>query len=230
MNANERLLRAARDGDIGAMRAAIAEGADDLNQALIRAAGEGRALAASYLLDAGADIHFASPLSAVYSDALAAASAGGHSETARLLIERGARASHPNGFALRCAASSGDLETARVLLDAGAVINPQSAAETPLRRAASEGDAAMMELLIERGANIHARGEIALAYAARNGHREAAQLLLDRGASALDASRKLWDEEQRAFLWSLDLAPKDRAGIEKSLAPSQRAKLEAAGD
>jgi hypothetical protein len=90
--ANEKLRDAAERGDIGGIRAAMAEGADNLNWALFAATEAGEATAVAYLLDCGADPNaithsfgrFIVPLST-----LRRALDFGREELFELLIERG---------------------------------------------------------------------------------------------------------------------------------------------
>jgi hypothetical protein len=51
MDANQKLIEAAKQGDIGGIRAALAEGATDLQTAFREAAFADQAVAASYLMD-----------------------------------------------------------------------------------------------------------------------------------------------------------------------------------
>jgi ankyrin repeat protein len=125
---NEELLAAAKAGDVGAIRAALALGPkylgpEDVNRALNYAAAQGHVLAVNYLLDQGADIHFQpwyiiSGIKVGTGDALSEASEGGHIEVVRVLLERGA--DPRNCWALDVAAEEGHMPIVELLLQAGA--------------------------------------------------------------------------------------------------------------
>jgi ankyrin repeat protein len=133
---------------------------------------------------------------------LTLAALGGHLETARLLIERGASVNpmSDDGSALLMAAWGGHEPMVQLLLQAGADVNLASASgETPLMAAAYKGFAAIAELLLGHGADVNAQtsrgttdfvnisppvcGESALHLAAAEGHRRVVELLLTHGAS-----------------------------------------------
>jgi ankyrin repeat protein len=125
MRANGALRKAAEAGDIGAMRAAAADGASDWQGALFAATRKDQALAAAYCLDNGAQAYVSEdeggyhPIhEAVFANAL---------QVARLLLERGA---DPN-------VEEGDTETIFPLPEAARLKNP-----------------AMVRLLIEYGATL----------------------------------------------------------------------------
>lgn len=61
--ANHQLMEAARLGDIGGIRAALAKGADDLTHALLEAIQNECAQAVGYLIDNGANINISEDLS-----------------------------------------------------------------------------------------------------------------------------------------------------------------------
>jgi len=106
------LLRSARRGDVGGIRAALADGATLLDAALVVATRRGRTLAAEYLLDHGADANWGD------GRALAHATLRRHFATMRMLIARGTQRSLDG--ALMFAAANRNLAGARFLLDAGA--------------------------------------------------------------------------------------------------------------
>jgi hypothetical protein len=104
------LLDAAWEGDIGAMRAAIAAGARDLDGALYRTADKGHVLATAYLLDAGAN-----PNACLGSgQPLHWALVSGQEGTVQLLLERGARLPQADEC-LAWAASWSGIETLRLV-------------------------------------------------------------------------------------------------------------------
>jgi ankyrin repeat protein len=148
---------------------------------------------------------------------LATAAAGGHVETVRLLLERGAdpnapEAAAPHGKALYEAAAGNHLEVARLLLEHGA--NPNASVESSgdcCWRARRDGHQEMLDLLSSYGgapkfanccysgwielasamlnANpVVAEDEEALGYAASEGHLELLRLFLRVNP---DAARKL---------------------------------------
>jgi ankyrin repeat protein len=87
---------------------------------------------------------------------------------------------------LHGAAAGGKTDVAALLLDRGADIEARTVlGVTPLHDAANAGYAATVALLLDRGANIEARtqmGDTPLHGAAVGDHREVVTLLLDRGA------------------------------------------------
>ena len=101
--------------------------------------------------------------------------------------------------ALHHAAQGGHTETAALLLDRGADIKAKDYTEsgygrTALQLAALWGHTETAALLLDRGADIEAKayyGQTALHYAARGGKAETAALLLDRGAD-IEAKDLLW--------------------------------------
>jgi ankyrin repeat protein len=179
-SSGEQLLLAAKNGDIGALRAALADGADTLDSALVTAAGEGHGLAATYLIDSGADLQVLD-----YWPARRAAE-GGHLDTLRLLLDRaGDNAPDMAQVVLSEAASHGHEELVRWLLDEGHA-NPAGAADTPLKRAALKGHLSVAELLLERGKASPEQLNNALGQAAKSDTATVARLLISRGAT-LDA-------------------------------------------
>ncbi|KXG52095.1 uncharacterized protein PGRI_083790 [Penicillium griseofulvum] len=121
--------------------------------------------------------------------ALHAAALGGHTETIRLLLERGADVNAQggeDGTALYAAALRGHTETIQLLLERGADINAQGGEDgMALYAAASRGHTETVRLLLDQSADFNARnGEdrTALHAAALGGHTEIVLLLLLQGA------------------------------------------------
>jgi len=122
---------------------------------------------------------------------LGLASFFGHLETARLLLDKGAKVDVPsNNFLkavpLRSASVAGHLEVAKLLIDRGANVNALGeAGETPLHEVAGVGRIEFARLLLDHGANINARGEngkTPLTVALENKKTEMAEFLRSRGA------------------------------------------------
>ena len=139
------------------------------------------------LLDHGQDLNakggdFGAPLNA--------SCLGGHTEVARLLLDRGAeinRKSHHLGMtALHLASQSGNVSLVRLLLDRGASVDIKDEnGESPFVYACKSGECEIMELLLELGASIE-KEDLSLhnpLMAAVIGERHSAiKFLLDRGA------------------------------------------------
>jgi uncharacterized protein len=157
------------------------------NDDLLAAAERGDRIAASKLLDAGADpnaraVDETTPLHwAVRGDSL---------ETAALLLESGADAVAADRYGitpLYLAAENGNAALIAKLLDAGADANALApTAETALMTATRTGLTAAITLLLDRGAELDARDpefqQTALMLAVREQHPAAVQLLIERGA------------------------------------------------
>jgi hypothetical protein len=154
------LATAARDGDVVAVRAELAAGAD-ANQ--VESDGSSALLWAAY--------HSSEDLAA-------------------LLLARGADPNRANGFGvtpLLQASRNGDVEMMRALLDGGAdVARAVRDGETPLMAAARTGNEAAVQLLLERGSDPNATetlaGQTALMWAAVEGHLPIVDALLRAGA------------------------------------------------
>jgi hypothetical protein len=155
-SANKRLIFAAAAGDLGAMRSALSDGADELTDALIAACEHGQTLAASYLLDQGAEKHGAQ------TRALHAALSKGRAETARMLLERGVplatgfgRPDHPQAApnSLVAATQSGDAETVRLVLEYRP--NLQTDGPEALGQAVERGQPEMVRLLAGAGLSVN---------------------------------------------------------------------------
>jgi len=178
---NERLVWAARDGDLGKVKLAWAEGANihcDQEDALESAAAEGHYDIVEFLLDKGAII--------------TPSLIGRRIENltmAKLLLDR---APHldldaDDGYLMKCAVNC-DMRYAyhngekaiSVLLDRGA--KADVADNYALKMAAQRGDARMLELLFGHGVDVCAADNFALKLAVLAENKEIAQLLLEHGA------------------------------------------------
>ncbi|KAL8349506.1 hypothetical protein RB598_005066 [Gaeumannomyces tritici] len=97
-----------------------------------------------------------------FNSVLYAASAGGHKNVARLLLDAGADANAQGGFygnALQAASEGGHEDIARLLLDAGADANAQGGFYGSALQAASErGHEDIARLLLDAGADANAQG------------------------------------------------------------------------
>ena len=154
------LAQVAREGDVEALRALIAQGADvdgresDETTPLHWAVYENEADAVDALIAADADVQ---------------------------------AVSREGATPLSLAALNGDARVIAALLDAGADVNERLGnGETPLMMAARTGSVEAIDLLLDRGAEIDAteelRGTTALMWAAANRNPAAVGRLLERGA------------------------------------------------
>lgn len=193
------LMRAAAAGDVRTVERLLDGGADadrvvpGQGTALILAATAGADDVVAALLARGADPNLADPAGNRWTNlprtALNGAARAGCVESARLLLDNGARVdAAPEGDAtpLMAAARYGHLDVARFLVERGADVDARIRGDgTPLIEAAREGHAAIVELLLERGAtpDIAVSGDgNPLIMAAAGGHLEIARTLLDAGA------------------------------------------------
>jgi ankyrin repeat protein len=121
--------------------------------------------------------------------ALHFASYFGQPDSARLLLEQGAKAdavaSNPTQvMPLHSAASARNLDAARLLLEHGAPVNArQQLGWVPIHAAAQNGDRAVLELLLKHGADptiANDDGKTAAKVARDKGHSEIADLLEQR--------------------------------------------------
>ncbi|MBA3536994.1 MAG: ankyrin repeat domain-containing protein, partial [Tatlockia sp.] len=118
------------------------------------------------------------------------ASAYGHTDTVRLLIDAGANvdAQEPKGnfSPLHVAAQNGHITIVELLLSKGARTEVQTnAKETPLHSATSSDHKSIVELLVAKGATIDVQNKdncTPLYSAIRNGSLLAVKLLIDKGA------------------------------------------------
>ncbi len=118
---------------------------------------------------------------------LGLASFFGHSDTVKVLLEKGADVNQPSSNAwqvqpLHSAVAARSLEIVTYLLQNGAEINaPQQHGFTPLHTAAQHGDGDMIKLLLEHKADINATtssGETAMDIALKCKHTEAAHMFV----------------------------------------------------
>jgi len=161
---NDRLLEAARGGDVDVVRALVGDGADvnaargDGMTALHFAAESGRAEVARVLLEAGAAVDAGTRIGR-YAP-LHMAARGGHGPVVALLLEAGADANaattNSGVTALHLASAAVDGRSAvAALLDHGADPNARegSAGQTPLMFAAAANRPAAVAALLEAGAD-----------------------------------------------------------------------------
>ncbi|RYC59762.1 hypothetical protein CHU98_g6447 [Xylaria longipes] len=130
-------------------------------------------------------------LSGRYKTALQAASAGGHTIIAWLLLGNGADVNLTSRIdkatPLMAASDNGQTEVAWLLLDQGAYVNVNEGGywDTPLLAASYGGHTEIVQLLLDFCADIEAENcddGTALTTASSEGYAEIVQLLLDKGA------------------------------------------------
>ncbi|MDR2384561.1 MAG: ankyrin repeat domain-containing protein [Tannerella sp.] len=131
--------------------------------------------------------------------ALMSASGKGHTEVAKLLIEKGAdvNATRKNGWtALMCASLKGHTEVAKLLIEKGADVNATRKNNwTALLMALGIGHTEVAKLLIEKGADVNIankNGWTALMSAAFNGYTDVAKLLIEKGADVNAIDKDGW--------------------------------------
>jgi len=145
---NTILIAAVIGGDINAVNAAIAAGADVHHHsglALRHAAAEGHAEVVRRLLAAGADVHAQDDVALRY------AAANDHAETVSLLLAAGANVHAKHEDALRHAAVNGHAEVVQRLLVAGADVH--AADDAAIEQAACHGHADVVRMLLAAGAD-----------------------------------------------------------------------------
>ena len=186
-------LRAARSGDITAVKKFIRSGADINKQyekgvtALWIAATKGHELVVKTLIEAGANVK----LRYRGNTALMTAAEYGHLRIVKMLLAAGSNVHSSNriGFtALIQAAKNGHKSVAKTLLEAGANPNEDSRVtpSTTLRLAAYNGHTDIVKMLIEAGANVSSPEENnsrPLVAAAKGGHERIVNILLEAGAN-----------------------------------------------
>lgn len=173
------LLAAAAEGDLEAVRAALAAGCevdaqDDASTLsdevigatpLIRACQAGQTEVVAELIAAGADIEKQSHAFPTSINPLMAAAEGGHLAVVQQLLEAGADIGAKNkGFEggrmqpIHFAAEGGSADIVQLFLDRGGKANAKAADKvTPLHCAVSSGDLATVECLLAAGADPHAK-------------------------------------------------------------------------
>lgn len=182
--ADQALALAAERGDVSALEAAVARGAQidshdtrksaDGKTPLGLAVENGHAEAVRALLRLGADLEHKARTSP---------------HNLRALLDNESQERTP----LHVAAALGRTEIVTLLLDAGASPKARDESrETPLHLAAAANQIEAIRLLLARGADVDAKGRdnmTPLLYAAARGHAEAGEALLEGGADARAASR-----------------------------------------
>lgn len=155
------IIRAADDGDLAAVQAHLATGADpnrftaDGNSAMREAARDNRTDILQALIDAGGDVNLPNNKGR---NLLNDAALYGSADAARVLLDAGADPNqridpgNPLSVALDTAARNGHTETVRVLLDAGADATG-AVGEFALASAIGFRDGEMEQMLLEAGAN-----------------------------------------------------------------------------
>ena len=113
------------------------------------------------------------------------ASANGHSEVVRLLLDAGAKVNLKTGTgdtALHVASQNGYTETVMLLLDSGAEVNAETSLYflTALHLASANGHTEIAKYLLDKGATLDA---LALILASANGHTNTVRFLLDSGVN-----------------------------------------------
>ncbi|KAH7268752.1 hypothetical protein B0J15DRAFT_441888 [Fusarium solani] len=147
-----------------------------------------------------------------FSNALQAASSGGHLEVVQLLLDEGAVVNAQGGQygnALQAASSGGYLEVVQLLLDKGADVNTQGGLYgNALQAASSGGHLEVVQLLLDEGADINAQGGQygnALQAASEEDHLEVVRLLHQKNANSTSRKRSgsacLKDLSKHPRLW-----------------------------
>jgi len=170
--------------------AVLVVGCGNPDGALIQAAADGNIEAVKQAIAAGADVnakdkHGNTPLDL--------AAREGHKEVAELLIANGANVNaKTNGgwTPLHYAAKEGHKEVVELLIAEGANVNAKDdiIGRTPLYQAASQGYKEIAELLIAKGADVNAKdnvGETPLDRAIRYKRTETADLLRKHGGKTV---------------------------------------------
>jgi ankyrin repeat protein len=151
--AKRELIAAAKSGDLGGVRAALArwEGPAQpyqqkpLGEALVAASGSGQTLVASYLIDQGA------PRQTQARNALYNAALRGHRDTLELLLSRFTHTSAEIQLAFFASAEGGHLRGLKTLIEAGADLSAGN--NQALRHSTANGKLECAKFLLELGAN-----------------------------------------------------------------------------
>ena len=193
------LFEAAKQGDVGAVRAALAESEppDVRDQQgftpLHWAAWRGHTEVIQALLDAGADVNAEDEFG---SKPLYYAVVGGYASAAKLLLERGAlvdatnhtrdpvsAGSHHSDYtALDQASEDGHADLVAMLLDHGADVSGRVNGMSPLLLAVAPGHVEVARMLLDHGADVNAKGPSGASLLHLTGKPELVKLLLARGA------------------------------------------------
>ena len=179
------LDEAARDGHLEVVRFLVENEADDLNGALIWAAGVGHLEVVRFLVENGAD----------YLNGALRYAGGGHLEVVRFLVGSGADVNARDKFGntpLHFVAApissfrEGHLEVVRFLVGNGADVNARNKKDkTPLHGAARSGHLEAVRFLVGNGADVNARkedGETPLHRTVFSDHLEVVRFLVGNGA------------------------------------------------
>ncbi|KAK7187899.1 ankyrin repeat protein [Paraphaeosphaeria sporulosa] len=141
---------------------------------------------ARMLIEKGADVNAQGGL---YSNALQAASYGGHEQIVKMLLDNKADINAqggPYGNALQAASCRGHEQVVKMLLDSKADINAQGGLYGNALQAASyEGHEQVVKMLLDSKANVNAQGGPygnALQAASYEGHEQVVKMLLDSKA------------------------------------------------
>lgn len=181
----KKLIEAAKNGDLQAVKKYISNGADinavdtEGGNALAYAILEGHVEIVRFLMKHGAYV-----ADDIINNArcLIACAGLGITDVMMMLLEHGADVNAADGgfTALMCVAGLGHTEIAKILIEHGADVNAKDDyGETALMFAAFNGKTEMARMLIEHGADIYATkyGKTASKIAAEKGYRETANLI-----------------------------------------------------
>ena len=182
------LIEAAEKGDLSAVSAALANGADVNAKnikgltALMKASIEGHADVVKLLLDKGADVNARTDSGYM---ALTAASWAGHADSVKLLLDNGADVNVKDvegGTVLMGASWAGHVDVVKLLLDNGADINAKDPeGRTALMAASLNGNKDIVRVLVKAGAKEDNDSKLILA--TRNGDLAAVSTALNNGAN-----------------------------------------------
>ena len=198
------LHRAALQGDVESIKAALKDGGADIEEfsqdgatPLMFAASKGQYYAIKKLLAAGANVN---AISREGWTALMIAVRKQDARTVKQLIRNGADIDHlsPDGWtALTEASYQGQIDIMRILLQGGADTESLSAHNwTLLMKTCYKGDEAALRLLLDAGSNMEAtsaHGETAILLAAVGGHTNIVRTLLMYGC----APEPPWAKDQQ---------------------------------